>query len=81
MKSNICKIESEGRSLEAILRESEKVAVYNELSHKQALHLRLLCEEIGGMIPIAIKKLQENAERLPKLLEKYEKFEETIANM
>lgn len=39
------------------------------------------CEEIHGMIPVAIKKLQENADRLPKLLEKYEKFEETIANM
>ena len=51
MKSNICKIESEGRSLESILKESDKVAVYNELDHKQALHLRLLCEEIGGMLP------------------------------
>ncbi|MBB5263943.1 multimeric flavodoxin WrbA [Catenibacillus scindens] len=39
------------------------------------------CEEIASMIPIAIKKLEENKDRLPKLLEKYEHFEETIANM
>lgn len=39
------------------------------------------CEEIASMIPIAVKKLQENKDRLPKLLEKYEHFEETIANM
>ena len=39
------------------------------------------CEEIASMIPIAVKKLQEIKDRLPKLLEKYEHFEETIANM
>ena len=51
MKSNICKIEKGSKDLANILRESEKVAVYNELTHKQALQLRLICEEIDGMLP------------------------------
>lgn len=51
MKSNVCKIENGTKDLAAILRESERVAVYNELTHKQALHLRLICEEIDGMLP------------------------------
>ena len=51
MKSNVCKIENGTRDLEAMLKESERVAEYNGLSHKQALQLRLLCEEIDGMLP------------------------------
>lgn len=51
MKSNVCKIENGVKDLDAILRESEKVAIYNELTHKQALQLRLICEEIDGMLP------------------------------
>ena len=51
MKSNVCKIENGTKDLAAILKECEKVAVYNELTHKQALQLRLLCEEIDGMLP------------------------------
>ena len=51
MKSNVCKIENGIKDLDAILRESEKVAVYNELTHKQTLQLRLICEEIDGMLP------------------------------
>lgn len=51
MKSNVCKIDNGVQDLEAILRESEKVAVYNELTHKQSLQLRLICEEIDGMLP------------------------------
>ena len=51
MKSNICKIEKGTRDLDAILKESERVAEYNGLSHKQSLQLRLLCEEIDGMLP------------------------------
>lgn len=50
MKSNICKIEKGAQDLSAILKESEKTAVYNELNRKQALHMRLLCEEVDGMI-------------------------------
>ena len=51
MKSNVCKIENGTKDLEVILKESEKVAVYNELTHKQTLQLRLICEEIDGMLP------------------------------
>ena len=54
MRSNICKIEKGTRDLDAILNESERVAEYNGLSHKQTLQLRLLCEEIDGMLPNVI---------------------------
>ena len=51
MKSNVCKIEKGTKDLTEILGESEKVAAYNGLNHKQTLQLRLLCEEIDGMLP------------------------------
>ena len=51
MRSNICKIEKGTKDLAMILEESEKVAVYNELTHKQTMQLRLLCEEADGMLP------------------------------
>ena len=51
MKSNVCRIENGTRDLAAILKESERVAEYNGLTHKQALELRLLCEELDGMLP------------------------------
>lgn len=55
MKSNVCRIENGTKDLFAILKESEKVAVYNELTHKQTLQLRLICEEIDGMLPNIIE--------------------------
>ena len=55
MISNVCKIENGTKDLAAILRESEKVAEYNDLTHKQALQLRLICEEIDGMLPNIIQ--------------------------
>ena len=51
MKSDVRKIEKGTRDLNDILLESEKVATYCELTHKQALHLRLICEELDGMLP------------------------------
>lgn len=51
MKSNICKIENGTKDLDLILKESESVAKYNGLTHKQTLQLRLICEEIDGMLP------------------------------
>ena len=51
MRSNVCKIEKGTRDLAAILKECQKVAVYNELTEKQAFQLRLLCEELDGMLP------------------------------
>lgn len=58
MKSNVCKIENGTRDLEAILNESERVARYNDLSDKQTLQLRLLCEEIDGMLPNIIEDFE-----------------------
>ena len=51
MKSNVCKIEKGVKDLDAILKECEMVASYNGLNHKQALQLRLICEEMDGMLP------------------------------
>ena len=51
MKSNVCKIKNGANDLAAVLKESEMVASYNGLSHKQALQLRLICEEMDGMLP------------------------------
>jgi hypothetical protein len=58
MRSNICKIEKGTRDLEAILKESERVAEQMGLAHKQALQLRLLCEELDGMLPYVIDQFE-----------------------
>ena len=54
MKSNVCEIEKGTTVLDDILRESERVALYNDLGHKEALQLRLLCEELVNMLPAII---------------------------
>ena len=51
MKSNVCRIENGTRDLDAILKESEGFAEKSGLTHKQGLQLRLLCEELDGMLP------------------------------
>ena len=51
MKSDVCKIENGTLDLALILKESEKVAVFNDLDAKQTLQLRLICEELDGMLP------------------------------
>ena len=58
MISNICKIKKGTGDLEAIFREAQKVAVYNELTNKQTMQLRLLCEEIDGMLPNIISNFE-----------------------
>ena len=58
MISNICRIENGTNDLEAILSESEKVAVYNGFDQKQTLQLRLICEEIDGMLPNIIDNFE-----------------------
>jgi hypothetical protein len=60
MKSNVCIIAPGTRDLDSILRESEKVAAYNDLTGKQALQLRLLCEEVDGMLPNIIDDFNGN---------------------
>ena len=51
MQSNVCRIEKGSTQMDHIFRECEKVAKYNELNGKQALRLRLLCEELVNMLP------------------------------
>ena len=51
MKSNICKLNENLTCLEAVLSEVEKVTKYNGLEDKKALRLRLLSEELCGMLP------------------------------
>lgn len=55
MKSNICTIQKGGLGLETILNEVEKVAAYNGLQKKEALRLRLLAEELTGMLPELVR--------------------------
>ena len=56
MISNICKIEKGTRDLANILKECNKVAVYNQLNEKQTLQLRLICEELDAMLPNIINE-------------------------
>ena len=51
MKSNICNLNEDLSCLEMVLNEVEKVTIYNGLEDKKALRLRLLAEELCGMLP------------------------------
>lgn len=51
MKSNRCALQKGGEGLQSILSEVEKVTAYNGLPKKEALRLRLLAEELTGMLP------------------------------
>jgi len=51
LKSNICKLNEDLTCLKAVLAEVEKVTTYNGLEDKKALRLRLLAEELCGMLP------------------------------
>ena len=50
MKSNICKLNEDLTCLGTVLAEVEKVTTYNGLEDKKALRLRLLAEELCGML-------------------------------
>ena len=51
MKTDICTISSDKSTFSAIFAEVDKSAEYNKLPKKQALQLRLLAEELVGMLP------------------------------
>ena len=51
MKTDICTISSDKATFNVIFTEVEKSAEYNKLPKKQALQLRLLAEELVGMLP------------------------------
>lgn len=50
MVSDIITISNKGDQTEAALDQADKVAVYKELSKKSAIHLRLLTEEMLGLM-------------------------------
>ena len=50
MKSDVIAVSSKGEKMEAALKQADKVAVYKELSPKNAMHLRLLTEEMMGLM-------------------------------
>lgn len=58
MKSNVCVISQGGLGLENILLEVEKVTEYNGLQKKEALRLRLLAEELVGMLRGLVKNFE-----------------------
>lgn len=58
MKSNVCPLSGKDGELKAVLQEVDKCTSYNQLDHKSALRVRLLAEELVGMLPA----LLENAE-------------------
>ena len=60
MKSNICELNKDLTCLEAVLSEVEKVTKYNGLEEKKALRLRLLAEELCGMLPGLTKNFSGN---------------------
>ena len=60
MKSNICKLNEDLTCLKAVLAEVEKVTTYNALEDKKALRLRLLTEELCGMLPGLVENFSGN---------------------
>lgn len=58
MRSNNCVIKRGGVGLENILSEVEKVSAYNALPRKEALRLRLLAEELVGMLPDLVNNFE-----------------------
>ena len=50
MKTDVITVSSRGNRMEAALGQVDKVIVYKELSGKNALHLRLLAEEMMGLM-------------------------------
>ena len=51
MKSDVCAITRDESSIASILNETEKAASYSKLDKKQTMRLRLLAEELVGMLP------------------------------
>lgn len=60
MKTDIIGISPSGEEIADVLKEAEKAAVYRALDPKQALRLRLLAEEMTGMLKTLVggKRLQ-----------------------
>ena len=50
MKSDVIEVFNSGEGMREALRQTEAAAVFKGLDHKAALHLRLLAEEMMGML-------------------------------
>ena len=50
MKTDMITVSGRGPGMEAALKQADKVAAYKEMTGKNALHLRLLTEEMMGMM-------------------------------
>lgn len=50
MKSNVINIDNRGNGFEKTMEEARKVAVYEELSQKNSLHLQLCAEEMLSLV-------------------------------
>ena len=50
MKTDVIVVSSRGRQMAAALNQADKVAAYKELTDRSALHLRLLTEEMMGLM-------------------------------
>ena len=50
MKTDVITVSSRGAQMETALKQADKVAAYKELSPRNTLHLRLLIEEMMGMM-------------------------------
>ncbi len=51
MKTDVFELSQDNKNLEDLLDATEKAAVYSDLDSKQTIRLRLLAEELIGMLP------------------------------
>ncbi len=58
MKSDVIKIDNGGKGFENALAETKKVAVYQELSGKDVLHLELITEEMLSLVRSVTGEMQ-----------------------
>ena len=50
MRTDVITVSSRGKRMETALEQADKMAAYKGLSRKNALHLRLLTEEMMGLM-------------------------------
>ena len=74
MKTEVCKLKGKGNDFSLVEKIAEKTAVYNELDKKQGLQLRLLAEELVGMLPELLNRysgefwIENNSEERSKVM-------------
>ena len=50
MKTDVIKVSGQKKMMEAAIGQADKVAAYKGLPEKEAMHLRLLTEEMMGLM-------------------------------